>query len=75
MRNGVILLAVLSAAMFGMQACVSETSTTSARPPQYSQNQAGRTVCDADGNNCRPCDATTSNCQAATTGKYWGFLF
>lgn len=72
MPKTIILAALLSFATFGLQACVSESSQTT--QPQYSQNQTPHTVCDANGNNCQPCDPST-NCQAATTKKFWGFFF
>jgi hypothetical protein len=75
MRRAMVVAAALNVAAFGLQACVSASSTITSQPPQYSENLAGRTVCDADGTNCRPCDANTANCSAAATKKYWGFLF
>ena len=70
MFKTIILAGILSFAPFGLQACFFDSSP----PEQHAQEQSNQTLCDANGNNCRPCDANT-NCQSTATRSSWGFFF
>jgi len=74
MRKAIILAVVFSFATFGLQACFYDSSPDGQQTEHYSQNQSNHALCDANGNNCQPCDAN-NNCQSSTSRSSWGFFF
>jgi hypothetical protein len=69
----IVLAVMLSFASVGLQACFYDSSPDG-QTEHYTQDQSHHTLCDANGNNCAPCDAN-NNCQATTTRSSWGFFF
>ena len=78
MRMFLIVAAIGGFAMVGAQGCFYYSNG----PDQYGQQYgSGRTVCDANGNNCMVCDADNRNCQRVDSQygpsqrRNWGFWF
>jgi hypothetical protein len=78
-RMILMVAAIGGVAMLGAEGCFYHSH----EPDQYGQHQdeSGRMVCDANGNNCMVCDADNRNCRRvdsqyqSSQRRSWGFFW